>query len=572
VGVSLSRRYELWLAGLWLLISLSAISSLALPHTFLLTAIGDSVQCLLLLSLLVVSCFNLRSPDRRVRLFWLLMVAAWCMWLCVQVLWTYFEVYLRQDTPNPFVGDIALFLHLVPIMAALAIRPDIERTPQPAHVGSLDFGLLLFWWLYLFVVVPWQYVSVDELAYGTSFNILYFVEHLVLLIAAVAAWRRSQGLWRTIYRQFFFASLLYALISVAAGVAIDFGAYYTGSFYDLPLMASVVLFNRTAFLAQQSTQLAQSQKVTRDRQNWISGLAIAAAATMPVLAGWAVFFSSAPSSVRSFRLVLTLAAIVVIGALRSRRQYVVDRELARANQELREASLTDLLTAVKNRRFLTTTIDNDVRQVIRSYGDSGTAHERSNRDLIFYLVDVDHFKIINDRFGHDQGDDLLIQIVARISSAIRHSDVLIRWGGEEFLVVSRYTNREEAETLASRVLHSVGTEPFRLKNGRGIRRTCSLGWAAFPWFTTAPDKVDYREVLRLADHALYQAKNAGRNRAIGLLADTDPAAATRRYALDQDAHPELPTRTLITFGPDNGSDLDHVEEDLPDAVPPTTHA
>jgi predicted signal transduction protein with EAL and GGDEF domain len=102
--------------------------------------------------------------------------------------------------------------------------------------------------------------------------------------------------------------------------------------------------------------------------------------------------------------------------------------------------------------------------------------------------------------------------------------------------------------------------------------TCSLGWAAFPWFTTAPDKVDYREVLRLADHALYEAKNAGRNRAIGLLADTDPAAATRRYALDQDAHPELPTRTLITFGPDNGSDLDHVEEDLPDAVPPTTHA
>jgi hypothetical protein len=263
VGVSLSRRNELWLAGLWLLISLSAISSLALPHTFLLTAMGDSVQCLLLLSLLVVSCFNVKSSDRRVRLFWLLMVAAWCMWLCVQVLWTYFEVYLRREAPNPFVGDIALFLHLVPIMAALAIRPDIDRTPQPAHVGPLDFSLLVVWWLYLylFVVVPWQYVSVDELAYGTSFNILYFVEHLVLLIAAVAAWRRSQGLWRAIYRQFFFASLLYALISITASVAIDFGAYYTGSFYDLPWMASVVLFNRTAFFAQESNELVHTQKI-----------------------------------------------------------------------------------------------------------------------------------------------------------------------------------------------------------------------------------------------------------------------------------------------------------------------
>jgi diguanylate cyclase (GGDEF)-like protein len=499
------------------------------------------------------------------------MVVACGIWLSVQVLWTYFEVYLRRDTPNPFVGDIALFLHLVPMMAALAVRPDIERSPQPARVGSLDFVLLFFWWLYLylFVVIPWEYVSVNPTTYGRNFDILYFTEHLVLLIGAAIAWHRSQGTWRAIYRQFFLASLLYAITSVAAGVAIDYGAYYTGSFYDLPLLASVVLFNRAAFLGRESTRPSAPPKLARAGHNWISNLAIAAAATMPLLAAWAVFFSNAPNNVRSFRLVLTLAAIVVIGALRSRRQYAVDQELARANQELREASLTDLLTAVKNRRFLTTIIDNDVRQVIRSYGnvDEHSSSGAQNRDLIFYLIDIDHFKMINDRFGHDQGDDLLVQIVARISSAIRHSDVLIRWGGEEFLVVSRYTNRDEAETLASRVLHAVGTEPFPLKNGRGIRRTCSVGWAAFPWFTIAPEAVDYREVLRLADRGLYDAKNAGRNRAIGLLSDPDPKAAARHYRVDGDSHPQLPTRTLITFGPDCGPDLDRVEDDVPAAAP-----
>jgi hypothetical protein len=74
-------------------------------------------------------------------------------------------------------------------------------------------------------------------------------------------------------------------------------------------------------------------------------------------------------------------------------------------------------------------------------------------------------------------------------------------------------------------------------------------------------------VLRLADRGLYDAKNAGRNRAIGLLSDPDPKAAARHYRVDGDSHPQLPTRTLITFGPDCGPDLDRVEDDVPAAAP-----
>lgn len=108
-------------------------------------------------------------------------------------------------------------------------------------------------------------------------------------------------------------------------------------------------------------------------------------------------------------------------------------------------------------------------------------------DLLFYFVDADHFKEVNDRFGHDVGDQVLVEITRRISTAIRHSDALIRWGGEEFLVVSRYTNRDEAAALAQRVLDAVGSEPFLLHSaGSSIRRTCSVGWAAFPWHPSQP--------------------------------------------------------------------------------------
>jgi diguanylate cyclase (GGDEF)-like protein len=192
--------------------------------------------------------------------------------------------------------------------------------------------------------------------------------------------------------------------------------------------------------------------------------------------------------------------------------------LARANKELEEMSLTDPLTAARNRRFFQATIASDVSQAIRAYSSPDPTRSRRNRDIVFYLIDADHFKEINDRFGHDAGDQMLIDLTSRISSAIRYSDVLVRWGGEEFLVVSRFCERKEAATLAARVLSAVAGEPFKIKGaGVSLHRTCSIGWAAFPWNVDSPVDVNYEEVLALADRALYKAKNAGRNQAIGAL-------------------------------------------------------
>jgi diguanylate cyclase (GGDEF)-like protein len=218
-------------------------------------------------------------------------------------------------------------------------------------------------------------------------------------------------------------------------------------------------------------------------------------------------------------------------------QAVAERsaELERLNQELREASLTDPLTGTRNRRFFQVTIEGDTRQAIRSYLMDKSAAGGRNRDLIFYIIDADLFKEVNDVYGHAAGDEMLSEMTRRIQSAIRMSDVLVRWGGEEFLVVSRYTERSEATTLASRILHMVGNEPFQLKHaGISVRRTCSIGWAAFPWFCAAPDAVSHEVVVELADQALYAAKQAGRNRAVGMLPrDADLGDGTQRLSPEQ---------------------------------------
>jgi len=156
---------------------------------------------------------------------------------------------------------------------------------------------------------------------------------------------------------------------------------------------------------------------------------------------------------------------------------------------------------------------------------------------------------------------LLVEVARQISSAIRHSDVLIRWGGDEFLVVSRYTNREEASILAERVLQAVGNEPSPLKGGHRLRCTCSIGWAVFPWFVREPEAVDYTEVLRLADCALYDAKKAGKNQAIGMLPTREQSLPFGGTTIGKDARltEHLAARALTTPGPKPGP-ADSVEK------------
>jgi len=191
------------------------------------------------------------------------------------------------------------------------------------------------------------------------------------------------------------------------------------------------------------------------------------------------------------------------------------RELAEANRKLELASLTDPLTGLSNRRFLDVNIGPDLGQAVRNAQSLLELTDR-NADLIFYFIDLDYFKRLNDWAGHAAGDAVLVEVGRRLREVARTTDAVVRWGGEEFLIVSRWANRQAGAVLASRTLEAIAGEPFVIE-GQTITLTCSVGWAPYPWSVVDPERFPFEEVLSLADRALYLAKREGRNRAVGAL-------------------------------------------------------
>jgi signal transduction histidine kinase len=327
----LSERSKLWILAAGCLVFAQACACVLIPPGFALTVFSDVTQCILLLSGLAALLPNITRTRGRTRLFWGLMTLGVAFWLSYQLLWSYIEVVLRRDVPEPFVGDIVVFLHFVPMMAALALRPQLQQEEHEARLGLLDFMLLLTWWifLYLFAVIPWQYAQQDELAYGRSLNALYLTEKLVFLVALLVVCVRSRGGWRTIYAHWFGASLLYALGSYVANWAIVRDVYTTGSFYDLPLAVSMGWISVIGVLAQDMRPQQESAPPSRRHAVWVARVGMVVILSLPVFAAASVFDTSAPPRVRNFRLVVTLITMIVMGGIVFLRQHLLDRELIR---------------------------------------------------------------------------------------------------------------------------------------------------------------------------------------------------------------------------------------------------
>ena len=187
------------------------------------------------------------------------------------------------------------------------------------------------------------------------------------------------------------------------------------------------------------------------------------------------------------------------------------------NGKLENLTVTDQLTGLRNRRFFMQHVEQFTAETVRAHYDSGLSPPNdSNQDLIFFMVDLDHFKHVNDTYGHSAGDLVLKQAVSRLTNVIRDSDELIRWGGEEFLLVARKSNRKDAPVLAERLRAAIAAGPFDLGENRFLERTCSIGFAAFPMRTGMPERPSWEAVVELADQALYVAKSSGRNGWLGV--------------------------------------------------------
>jgi len=192
------------------------------------------------------------------------------------------------------------------------------------------------------------------------------------------------------------------------------------------------------------------------------------------------------------------------------------RQLERANQELAQASITDSLTGLANRRFLTEYIEKEVALLHRRYHRAAEGPLTPEMlDLAFVMIDVDHFKTINDSAGHAAGDAVLRQLKDLLKSVSRTSDIIVRWGGDEFLLVARDQNGERLTELAERIRSHVAQHVFDIGEGRVVRTSCSIGFACYPFFREQLDALSWEQVVSVADRALYVAKASGRNSWVG---------------------------------------------------------
>lgn len=207
--------------------------------------------------------------------------------------------------------------------------------------------------------------------------------------------------------------------------------------------------------------------------------------------------------------------------------------LEQANAALQRQNITDTLTGMKNRRYVLENVEQDVAAVLRQYQELGENHAEgpgANINLLFLLIDIDHFKDVNDHHGHAAGDRVLAQLQDIMVAATRDTDTPVRWGGEEFLVIARCTNSEFGPAIAERIRSLMAQHEFDLGDGVLIRRTCSIGFASYPVLPTCPRRFNWEEVVSLADQCLYAAKHNGRNSWVGvrtpnppLPGDIDPA-------------------------------------------------
>src|SRR3984893_12426662 len=142
---------------------------------------ANILLCLMPLLVNGALLINSVTPNKRRKAFWMLLALGSSFWLAGQAIWTYVEVYQHRPVPFLFIGDIIFFLHAIPLIAALTTQPHRAANERKMAFGYVDFGLLLCWWLYLyvFIVIPWQYVAVDGKRYVHDYAVISALENLV---------------------------------------------------------------------------------------------------------------------------------------------------------------------------------------------------------------------------------------------------------------------------------------------------------------------------------------------------------------------------------------------------------
>jgi signal transduction histidine kinase len=316
-----------------------AVVSLTAHKGARLTAFADLTGLALMLAAAAVTLCNAMARPRHERGFWALMTLGFALWATNQSAWTYWEMVLHRTVPDPFFFDIVLFFHAVPMIAAVAWRPDMMKKYWSVRLSALNFLTLLGWWvfLYAFIVFPHQYVVLQLNSYNVYYDRLYGLENILLLAVLALAASTASGGWRRLYLHFLGACILYAINSQFLDRAAADNTYYSGSPYDIPLIATVAWMAACALSARKWELTSVELKLDPRWRKVVPQLAMLAILSLPVLGLWTVIADQSDPRLRAFRIFAVLAAMAFLGAFAFMRQYFQDQALMALLRESREA-------------------------------------------------------------------------------------------------------------------------------------------------------------------------------------------------------------------------------------------
>ena len=316
------------------------LASLANPSLAFRLAIGDVVPMLVL----GVTCFlclrNARAGQGHTRLFWSLVAGGMAMWLANQCAWTWQEVIIRKPLPDPFFGDLVLFLHVAPIMAAVAIRPHQASEKDDLRTSGLNASILFVWWVvvYAFFVFPEEYLATDIPVYTLRWDLLYLAEGLMLAGICLSAYFSSSGQWRVLYGSILGADLLYCSASSAMNAAIARGTYRTGSLYDIFFIAALLAFLWVAFHGSQCTLETRVSGQPRRRARVFAPLfGQMSLLSLPVMGYVVLFWSHDTGYLRQVRFEVTMGGVAALTFLVFLKQYLMDRRLMQLLDQSRDS-------------------------------------------------------------------------------------------------------------------------------------------------------------------------------------------------------------------------------------------
>jgi hypothetical protein len=319
-----------WISSTVALLCVLTLLALTLRPGAILTTVSTVSEFLLISAAALLATENASRTKEGARQFWIFMTAGYGLWAVNLAIWIYYHQWLRQEVPDNSIADIALFLHVVPMIAAVATRPHLKQSVQGIYRARVNFLVLLFFWVFVYAywLFPYQYLFWNTILYNSRFNHLYFAENVVMVLSVGGQVWFAKRPWRATYFHLWGASFLYGISSLIANIAIDARRYYPGSLYDIPLVAAMCWFLLVPLKGgepvgheEERLPIASAPKIIIPLVARLTILAI------PLVGVWELFRSESPGMQR-FRLLVVLGSVLFLALCVLTKEFLTYRELS----------------------------------------------------------------------------------------------------------------------------------------------------------------------------------------------------------------------------------------------------